>query len=261
MRTSLSRIAVGVSGGLALAVAAGVSPAWAELAPLGTTTSDPLHGFCWGSSSCADNGTNTPTKSDPPQFGFTISPGPQTGNLILDILIPNSEDSKPSSLSFTVTETNGGVNDNKTVTATATLVKSSAWGSGDLETYLGYKLGSGAPKNPLGAYLPSTDALVSTATGFYVYQVDLGQTTVLPTGTSNPGSGPEFSLSSSIAQGAYIVSYLGESGSYISTANSGAIFETSKPVPEPVAALLLATGLAGFMVRNRRQFGLARNRR
>src|SRR5215472_14510661 len=51
------------------------SPAVADL-------QDPLHGYCAGVGQCVDNGTNSPTSTNPPSnFGFTISPGPQTGDL------------------------------------------------------------------------------------------------------------------------------------------------------------------------------------
>ena len=44
---------------------------------------DPLHGYCSGAGQCIDNGTNTPTTHNPPtDFGFTISPGPNTGDLL-----------------------------------------------------------------------------------------------------------------------------------------------------------------------------------
>ena len=46
-----------------------------------------LHGFCAGVGQCVDNGTNSPTASNPPvSFGFTTAGGPTTGDLFLDIL-------------------------------------------------------------------------------------------------------------------------------------------------------------------------------
>jgi hypothetical protein len=46
---------------------------------------DPLHGVCAG---CIDNGTNTPLVSQP--FSFSVSPGPQTGTLLIDVLEPTA---------------------------------------------------------------------------------------------------------------------------------------------------------------------------
>ena len=133
-----------------------------------------LHGFCAGAGQCVDNGTNSPTSSNPPvNFGFTTSPGPTTGDLLLDILTPNNVTAGPS---FTLSGTLSG---------TATLFSSTAWISGQLDAYLGI---SANPANPIGAYLPSTQALDPGATGFFVYQVDLGTTTLQ--GPSNPNVSP-----------------------------------------------------------------------
>src|SRR5215470_15793196 len=71
---------------------------------------DPLHGFCNGAApagSCADNGTNTPLGNST-TFGFSISPGPQTGNLSLYILVPNND--PLLTLPFSITGIHGGTN-------------------------------------------------------------------------------------------------------------------------------------------------------
>jgi hypothetical protein len=64
----------------------GVAPiARAETVPL---IDDPLHGHCLAG--CIDNGTNTPIIGPTNGFYFQASPGPQTGILVIDILVPNS---------------------------------------------------------------------------------------------------------------------------------------------------------------------------
>jgi hypothetical protein len=41
-----------------------------------STILDRRHGYCAGAGQCIDNGTNSPTTSNPPvSFGFTVSPG------------------------------------------------------------------------------------------------------------------------------------------------------------------------------------------
>src|SRR5215467_171943 len=61
------------------------------LSALGTTAGyadlmgDPLHGICAG---CVDQGTNTPLVSQP--FSFSVSPGPQTGTFLLEVLEPST---------------------------------------------------------------------------------------------------------------------------------------------------------------------------
>ena len=186
-----------------------------------TITNDPLHG-CSVSSGCTDNGTNTPI-TDTSQFGFTISPGPQTGTLFLDILVPNNLAGGP----FSITGTASG---------TATLV--GAWTSGDLSAILGFA--GASPANPIGAYLPSTQALDAGDTGFKVFQANMGTLTL----NANPGflTGPIFSTSG-VASGSYIVGFLHTSDGYIGVANSGALLVTGTPTPEPEVAGMVGMGL------------------
>src|SRR5215472_13607244 len=83
---------------------------------------DAMHGYCSSSSQCIDNGTNSPTTNNPPtDFGFTIDGG-GTGNLLLDILIPNNVPG-PSLLPFDLIGTLSG---------SATLFSPTAWNSGSL---------------------------------------------------------------------------------------------------------------------------------
>ena len=116
---------------------------------------DPLHGYCAGAK-CIDNGTNSPTTSNPlVNFGFTVSPGPAPETFVIDVLVPNNE---PHPSSFAITGTLSG---------TATLFSVSSldhrkpcqhfWG-------LALRPIMGSAHN-----LPSTQALDPGATGFFVY--------------------------------------------------------------------------------------------
>jgi hypothetical protein len=200
------------------------------------TVDDPLHGFCngTGTGTCSDNGTNTPLGNST-TFGFSISPGPQTGDLLIEILVPNNYFIPAT---FAIMGTQGGLSNNQSISTTATLVSNVAWTSGTLATYLGI---TASPSNPIGAYLPTASGLDPGATGFYVFQANTGISKIWD--NSHETNGPIFNMITGISgdKGAYILGFCstGCSSPYVATANSGALIET----PEPSSLVMLCAGL------------------
>ena len=232
---------IALLSGIALALGLGVSKAG--------VIEDPLHGFCNGTPNpptCSDNGTNTPLGSNSTQFGFTISPGPQTGDLELVLLLPNTF---ASPASFGITGVQGGTANTDPISATATL-HAGQWTSGNLDTFLGF---AASPANPIGAY--AAGLALAGATGFFVYTADIGQTQIRD--NPNAALGAIFNSITGFNNdvGGYIVGFCGTgcTSPVVATANSGALLVNVPGgggggtfIPEPGSLALLGAALLGF---------------
>ena len=230
---------------------------------------DPLHGFCNGSGvgTCSDNGTNTPLGNST-TFGFSISPGPQTGDVTIVFLVPNNYADPPTL--GTLTGTQGGAANNLAISTSINRFSTTAWTSGDLSTYLASLFPNDAsPNNPIGAYLPTTQFLDPSATGFFVYTADIGTTKLWD--NANETNGPILNVPSAFLTdtlGGYIVGFcqgataggdctVGSPTSLeaVATANSGALLDNqTHQVPEPASLAIFGAALAGLgLIRRRRK--------
>ena len=233
-RISLSELAVWTLGALAGAALVAILAASASA----DVIIDPLHGQCNGSGggACIDNGTNTPLGNST-SFSFSITPPDQTGDLVLEVLVP-SNNSAPSPLQITETS--------PTLTTITATQHAGTWTNGDLDTFLGI---TASPNNPIGAYLPTTQTFDATAAGFDVFTADFG--TQFIAGNPPEPQTPLFNVVSGLPVGSYIVAFC-ESGCTtppdVATANSGALLVNDAPptVPEPPSLALLGSALAGM---------------
>ena len=242
-RSKLGLVALATAGAITL----GAPGAYA-------TTIDPLHGQCngTGGTTCQDAGLGGVTPlGNSTQFNFTISPGPQTGLLQLEVLIPTNEFvSAPGS----ITQVGAG-------SFTGTKV-SGTWTSGDLAAFLGL---NASPSNPISAFLTGTNSpgLDPTATGYDVFTYIIGTQTISDNSAGNTGT-PQFDVNS-LPLGSEITAFCttqdggatfngdcsanGGKTPTIATAPSGVLLvdsTTTTDVPEPASLALLGSALASL---------------
>jgi hypothetical protein len=205
---------------------------------------DTLHGFCVAPTpACIDNGTVTPTSTNPPIFGFQSS-GTTQGEFELVLLAPNNEVVSPATFSLKIDGSNVA-----NAAATSTLFSATAFTNGKLENYLGL---SYTPSNPLNHYLPLTQSVDALATGYYVYTFNFGTETGNP---KNVNTAPTFSLDGGVLPLGSLLFGLELNGDQVvgATTPSGAILETKNPaVPEPASAGLVGAALVGcYLIRKK----------
>ncbi|HTO40143.1 MAG TPA: PEP-CTERM sorting domain-containing protein [Rhizomicrobium sp.] len=194
---------------------------------------DAMHVSCTSPTpACLDNGSITPTSTNPPTFSFTKSPDSGLGTFDLTVLIPDNV-AGANAQSFSI---NGTYTGNATVASL--LASLTAWSSGQLDAYLGIPA---SPTTPIGAFLPLTQAYQPSALGYFVYTFDFGSVNF---GTNDP----QFATSYVFPVGSIVTAFFNIADCtrdcWIATANSSALIITNDTdVPEPATLSLLGAGL------------------
>jgi hypothetical protein len=248
-KLSQEKVAMGI-GGRFFGAAAAVVVASVAFTTLPASAGN-IHTSCIPVAGCSDNGNITPVSDNTPNFAFHETGGSDPGYFFLEVLIPDNV-LNADNLSITVNGVNTAV-----AAVTPGVFSTIPWTSDKLDAYLGI---AAQPNNPIGAYLPLTQAYQPSATGYFVYQYNFGAVTF---GTSDPTFSTNFALPvGTVINGffnAYTCDKKGNCGySWLATPNSQSLIITDgtppPPLPEPATLSLVGAGLLGvrFLKRKRK---------
>ncbi len=230
--------------------------AFALAAPISASAKPlpPLHGFCIDATpgSCVDVGASTPTSVNPPVFGFTSGGQSITGDFIVGILIPN-DNLPPASFTILNNATSLAIGTATPLSITTSWTNPPTNELGAYMTSVGAEDITGGNGHPLSAYLTSTQnpLLDPSATGFWVYEADLGTRTLQT--NANALNGLIMTLDSQLPLGSWLLGFLCTDTQCTMNANSGGIIEEGpgcpdchvENIPEPLTLSLFGAGLIG----------------
>jgi hypothetical protein len=204
--------------------------------PAQTISEETLHGFCggaWTSTTCSTNGVITPTNSLAGGFGFTRAPDNNDGwtapQIWVVFLIPNSTNVGSFSVNTTLM---GPVVDPATQEIRQWLYPPNS----NFADFLGLVQEKG-PTNPIDAFLPSTQALATGASGYTVYRANLGAVHF------GQYTDPTFTTDLTPPAGTVVFAYITDisGGTHIMDSTSNGTALLVSPVPEPATIVGLGT--------------------
>jgi hypothetical protein len=227
-------------------LATAVALSFATTASADGIVEDPLHFTC--ATCLTDNGTFTPAPNGFLNVSVTASPAQSGTSFLFKELIPDNVTTFTTAAIGTV----GGSAFNVPLTLAA---GGAVFNSGSLEAFLGItSFASGAPPNPIGSFLPSTQSVDPGATGFHVLTGLLN--VPIPTLPTPGNTSPlQFSVATSCT-GCWLMGdlFTGPNQTLdVTTAQSAALFVPVPAVGAGLPGLVMACGGLLVLARRRRQ--------
>ena len=186
-----------------------------------------------------------PTSVNPPEFGFSAGDQSETGPLATLILVPDTISNPDTTYTLS-----GPLFGSKTETVVL-FHQNHPWNQSNVsfDKFLAMPSNT-SPNNALSDFLPATQALDPSATGYFVYDAIRSVGDITLPSDADASNSDLLTLNKELPLGSYVFAFLGQTSTGVdATASSGAIFiDTARLVatPEPSTWAMLLIGFAGL---------------